>query len=289
MVLENAIRSLEGLSVGDGYGETRGRMLFSGHSSDELPPAPWRWTDDTSMAISVVEILRDFGEIDQSSLAVNFASRFIMEPNRGYAGQAMAVLQSIADGEDWRMAAVSNYPDGSYGNGAAMRAAPIGAFFAGDPPRAAEQAALSAEITHAHPEGKAGGIAVSVAAAINAADPELSPTEFIDSVANHTPDGRTRDRMLKAKDFGPEDVVEASLELGNGSYVAAFDTVPFCMFIASHYRQSFVPAMMQTAMVGGDMDTNCAIVGGILASGSSDPPEDWVSRREPLPAIVVPG
>ena len=42
--------------------------------------------------------------------------------------------------------------------------------------------------------------------------------------------------------------------------------------------------MWTTVEAGGDMDTNCAIVGGIIAAGHEDqPPADWLARREPLP------
>ena len=40
-----------------------------------------------------------------------------------------------------------------------MRVAPLGAYFAEDVERAASEAHLSAQVTHAHPEGQAGAIA----------------------------------------------------------------------------------------------------------------------------------
>ena len=46
-----------------------------------------------------------------------------------------------------------------------MIVAPLGAFFSDDLEKAAEQARLSAEVTHGHPEGQAGAIAIAVAAA----------------------------------------------------------------------------------------------------------------------------
>jgi ADP-ribosylglycohydrolase len=51
---------------------------------------------------------------------------------------------------------------GSYGNGAAMRVAPLGAYLADDLKAVRENAILSAQITHIHPEGIAGAIAQSV-------------------------------------------------------------------------------------------------------------------------------
>jgi hypothetical protein len=44
--------------------------------------------------------------------------------------------------------------------------------------------------------------------------------------------------------------------------------------------------MWTTVAGGGDMDTTCAIAGGIVSAGNANPPESWIKRREPLPAIV---
>lgn len=285
MSFELALMSLRGLSIGDGYGQRQGELILSTGYSMELPPGPWRWTDDTHMAISILEALAELGEIEQDWLAKRFSDRHFLEPNRGYAGQAAMLLTSVFDGMHWSEANVSNFPNGSYGNGGAMRSAPLGAFFAGDHARSAEQAALASQITHAHSEGIAGGVAVAVAASINASQPDLSPHDFIDAVAEHTPESQTRSKMLRAKEFAPTDVIEAVDELGAGWSISSQDTVPFCMFMASHYRGKFAPAMMLTASVGGDCDTTCAIVGGIIAAGLKELPAEWEERTEPVPTI----
>jgi ADP-ribosylglycohydrolase len=46
-----------------------------------------------------------------------------------------------------------------------MRSAPIGAYFAEDIERVIAEAKASAEVTHAHPDGQTGAIAVALAAA----------------------------------------------------------------------------------------------------------------------------
>ena len=56
--------SLDGLSVGDAFGELffgeYGRAFFRRTPCDtsgaDLPPGPWPWTDDTHMALSVVGV-----------------------------------------------------------------------------------------------------------------------------------------------------------------------------------------------------------------------------------------
>src|SRR5512136_1913632 len=191
MSLDDALLSLEGLSVGDAFGE----LFFSrSPGSRELPAGPWRWTDDTHMALSIVEVLRDHGRIDQDVLARAFAERFLQEPWRGYAGGAKKLLTRIACGEDWRTTALRLFDGGSYGNGAAMRAAPIGGFFAGDPVRAVSEARLSAVVTHAHPEGQAGAMAVAAAAAIAAGAGPPSGGDFLRAVLPFVPESLTRER-----------------------------------------------------------------------------------------------
>jgi ADP-ribosylglycohydrolase len=74
----NAILSLEGLSVGDAFGE----MFFNPAAVDnirkrQLPGGIWRWTDDTHMAISITEMLIELGAIQQDALVRRFAHRLM--------------------------------------------------------------------------------------------------------------------------------------------------------------------------------------------------------------------
>lgn len=167
--MRRAALALTGLSVGDALGET----CFRDHNYEAViddpratPNGPWPFTDDTVMALGIYEVLNDFGRIDQDALAGRFAARYRAQPWRGYGGGAHRLLEQIGNGLPWRAAAEPVFPGGSYGNGSAMRIAPLAAYFAEDGYAAvAEQARLSAEVTHTHPEGVAGGIAAAVAGA----------------------------------------------------------------------------------------------------------------------------
>jgi ADP-ribosylglycohydrolase len=59
--------------------------------------------------------------------------------------------------------------------------------------------------------------------------------------------------------------------------------VPFCLWAAERHLDSYETALWTTASVLGDMDTTCAIVGGIVALASPIPAE-WLAAREPLPS-----
>jgi ADP-ribosylglycohydrolase len=168
-----------------------------------------------------------------------------------------------------------------------MRAAPIGAFFSGDPERAATEATRSAQVTHAHPEGQAGATAVAVAASLACSEGPPDGAPFLRRVLPHVPVSRTRERLEEAAEIDPTDHEGAVSVLGSGQLVAAFDTVPYCLWVTAHCRGGFGDTLWTTVRGLGDMDTTCAIVGGI-ASLFTPIPQEWLQRREPLPEGFAP-
>ncbi|MBE1534059.1 ADP-ribosylglycohydrolase family protein [Actinomadura algeriensis] len=280
--------SLVGLSVGDAFGDQFFLLANRDVSTETgMPPAPWNWSDDTEMACSVTDVLNQFGQINQDALARAFAER--MDIDRRYGAGALELLERIQQGVHWRTASRELFGGrGSFGNGAAMRVAPLGAHFADDLDRAAEQAALSAEVTHAHPEGIAGAVAIAVAAAHAASRPgaPVDPRELIETALDRTTMGeyvrRGLQRSLRLLKKTPR---EAAHELGNGNRISAQDTVPFALWAAATRLDDYESAVRACVTVGGDMDTTAAMVGGIIAAhrGPGAIPEPWLQAREPLP------
>ena len=292
MSIERARLSLEGLSVGDAFGEQllhigpEARALALGQRT-EPRRRMWGWTDDTAMALSIVQTLADRGVIDPDLLAEWFARRYQLEPARGYGRGAHQVLAEIAAGTPWSAAARRLFDgEGSCGNGGGMRAAPVGAFFADNLPIAAHQAALSAAPTHAHPDGVAGAVAVAIAAAQVFAG-ERDPRALLETVHAHTPAGPTREGLRRAIPMLRAEPVTVAAELGNGSRVLAADTVPFAVWCAATHLTDFAGACWACVEVGGDIDTTCAMVGGIVvgATGLDGIPAAWRAAREPLPPV----
>lgn len=283
--LAKAKLSLEGLSMGDAFGELFFSISPDTASFSDLPQGPWKWTDDTHMALSIVEILKQYGHIEQDALARAFARRFTEDPYRGYGGGAWGLLHKISQGADWRKAAPALFGGGSFGNGAAMRVAPVGGFFYHDVPRAAAEAQMSAVITHAHPEGQAGAIAVAAAAAIAANNPHPLGTEFLKEVLKFVPEGITKKGIQTSLSIPADEFSRAIKTLGTGSQVSAQDTVPFCLWNAAYHLDNFEKALWETARAKGDCDTTCAIVGGIVALSSEKIPQNWLNRRETIPSF----
>lgn len=292
--LERARTSLEGLALGDAFGE----CFFAPRPLVEdwirrrwLPDPPWRYTDDTAMALCILEVLERRGEIDQDDLAVTFARAYESDPTRGYGAGAHGILRQIGRGRSWRMVSRAAFGGmGSLGNGGAMRVAPVGAYFCDDFEAAARNARLSAEVTHAHPEGQAGAVAVAVAAAWACRSREGTGAGgapgLFEAVLAKTPEGETRIGVERARALPKQASVDAAVRvLGNGSQISAPDTVPFALWCAARHLDDFCEALWCTVSGLGDRDTTCAMVGGIVASavGREALPQAWLAAREALP------
>ncbi|WP_280428314.1 ADP-ribosylglycohydrolase family protein [Nocardia brasiliensis] len=294
--------SLDGLAVGDALGWEFPIMRRSIRDvrAGELPGGPWRWSDDTEMACTVVDELARHERIDQDRLAAAFARR--LDPARDYGFLAIATLRKIGEGVPWRTAAGAAYDhQGSCGNGAAMRVAPLGAYYAGDPERIVAEAIRSAEVTHLHPEGVTGAVAVALAAG-QAAQARLTgtrpaPSEFITAVFDRLDHGETGALIRRARTLLGASVQEAAAELGNGSQVTAQNTVPFTLWVAATHLADYPSAIAACLAADGDIDTTGAIAGGIVAAftgvGSRAQsivgvPPVWLAAREPLPGWFDP-
>ena len=101
--LQRARASLDGLATGDAFGEQffrsadHARQLIGTRT---VPTAPWQYTDDTAMALSIVDVLAECGAIDQDRLARLFGERFRADPARGYGRGAREILEDILESEE---------------------------------------------------------------------------------------------------------------------------------------------------------------------------------------------
>jgi ADP-ribosylglycohydrolase len=292
--------SLEGLALGDGFGEcwfqrrepNRGELI----AARTLPAETnWRWTDDTALALAVVLSLRDHGRVVPTEMALDFAEQYTAEPWRGFAAGMHELMPKLAATPDaWEELASSLFGNqGSFGNGAAMRSAPLGAYWPGEVERVIPEAALASRITHAHPEGVAAGVAVAVGACIAAASRGAdapSPTAWLREITSALDEGPVRDGLLHAAELPAGTPAWRAAELlGSGSQMRGSDTAPFALWSAAHHLDDLVEALWTTAEGLGDVDTTCAITGGVVAArtGLTGVPAEWLEHREDLPEWVA--
>jgi len=289
--LARARLALTGLAIGDaigGFFEFSQGKLSHYVTNKTVPSGIWRWTDDTQMALSLFAILRQCTTLNQDLFAASLARRY--ERSRGYGMTTRAVLRRIRQNKSWREISDTAFRgEGSFGNGAASRVPPLGAYFADDLSDVVNQATLSTEVTHAHPESIAGTIAVALATAI-AGRPQsneaVSRQMFLDEVISAIPNSVVRDKLVLARDLRNDmSVAEAVSILGNGNNATVQTTVPFALWCAADFNLKYEEAIWQALEGQGDCDTICAIVGGVTAmrTGYDGIPPGWQGSCEPLP------
>lgn len=146
------------------------------------------------------------------------------------------------------------YPYNSFGNGSAMRVAPVAWLFDTEE-NVRMEAQKSAEITHSHPEGIKGAVAIAVAIYRMRTASEKNSGIFVNV----------------AKEFYGEDVFRALPPKGFFD-VTCQGCVPLSLYIAS-VANDFEDAIRLAVAYGGDSDTIGAIVGSLAEAQYSVPDE----------------
>ena len=197
------------------------------------------FTDDTVLTAAIAEALMQYGSIDESNIE-DFREKLIdvmheiggEYPRCGFGGRFRI----------W-MFLKERTPYNSYGNGSAMRVAPVG-WFANSLKECEALAAATAEVTHNHPEGVKG--AVAVAGAIYLARTGSTMDEIKEYIKQYYTIDFTLDEIREDYDF----------------YEICQKSVPQALE-AFFESTSFEDAIRNAISIGGDSDTIAAITGSI--------------------------
>ncbi|MGY1836358.1 ADP-ribosylglycohydrolase family protein [Blastococcus sp. SYSU DS0510] len=245
-----------------------------------------RWTDDTALQVALADHLAGLEDdaVDQDRLALAFARTWEEEPWRGYGANPPRIFAAVLAGDDWRAVARESFDGlGSLGNGGAMRAAPVGTL-SGGPARVAQVARRSAEITHAHPVGQDGAVAIALAVHHLLAAPPGNPPpvdEVLEFCSRHLPTPEFQ-RVLAAvaaaaRSTDPEEAARAT---GNG--ITAHEAVGAALCAALPRLPDPVAAITFAVRMGGDTDTIAAMAGSVAGAyaGARAIPEHLLGRLE---------
>lgn len=114
----------------------------------------------------------------------------------------------------------------------------------------------------------------------------MSAEQFLQQVVENVPESETRSGIRQAVDIpGVRSPAAIAKQLGAGYKISAQDTVPFVLWCAAHHLDDYEEAFWATISGLGDMDTTCAIAGGIVALSARvrGIPTTWLEAREPFP------
>jgi ADP-ribosylglycohydrolase len=230
------------------------------------------FTDDTVMTVAVADAIMNGGESDDFIDAMKKWGR--RYPNAGYGGRFGAWLNS----DDRK-------PYNSWGNGSAMRVSPcawqMGYGFcsrAGVWP-SRNKAKLSAEVTHNHPEGVKGALAVADAIFMC----RFYAGGYGDNMGNKLKDEFTLDewKLRIREHIESEYGYDLSRTLDEIRPIYRFNescqkTAPEAI-IAFLESGGFEDAIRNAVSLGGDSDTLAAITGSIAEAAYGIP--DWIRDK----------
>ena len=243
-----------------------------------------RFTDDTVMTVAVAEALMNGGKREDFIDAMKKYGR--MYPRAGYGGRFRMWLQSD-----------DRAPYNSYGNGSAMRVSPCAwvmdlgycARTGCWPTYGRKEAELSAEVTHNHPEGIRGALAITDAIFLaryyfkgygsEYETPAQDPAEYKKHIKEHIEQEYGYDLSFTLDEIRPSYQFSASCQ----------DTVPQAI-VAFLESTDFEDAIRNAISLGGDSDTIAAMAGSIAEAAYGIP--EWIRKKavsyldEPLKDVL---
>jgi ADP-ribosylglycohydrolase len=277
-------------AVGAVIGSAAGDALGAGYEFAEVPephevvmrpgtltgePAGY-WTDDTAMAVAILEIAASHGTLITDNAAAAVGERFLdwyRSGPRDIGMQTRAVLSRATSGQDVATTAVAEFerqPDRA-GNGSLMRTGPVALAHLGD----VEELAMAARVMSAltHPNQFAIDACVLWTLAIDHAirtgeliGPRVG-LQVIDEPRRLQWDQWIDDaETLPPKSFNPNGYVVTALQ-------AAWSAIEATRESDDH----FATGLRQAVAIGNDTDTVAAIAGSLLgaAYGVRSVPLEW--------------
>lgn len=267
--------------------------------------APGEWTDDTQMALGVLDVLAERagdGPVDLVAMGRNFLDWAATHPP-DIGNHTRAVLDAGVDAAqllDWS-AEVQEMKGDSVGNGGLMRTAPVVLVAPDDRAAVARLAADASRLTHAHADSQEACVlwCEAIRLAVGGADP-ATPEGWTDLVASGLDLVEVERRDLWRERIDEAVELPASAFHPNGWVVAAFQAALSAIVhtpVSAESPSDHLEVGLRAAvMIGNDTDTVAAIAGALLGArwGASALPGEWLGllhgiRRAGEPVVRADG
>jgi ADP-ribosylglycohydrolase len=242
-------------------------------------------TDDTEFALLTARALLDCRGDLTSEAVVQAWHRYIIDEGGVFERGGRPQYGAVYNLQRGVLPPLSGRDNASNeDDGAAMRVAPIGIICAGDPERAAQMAAIDAQISH-HADGvwAAQAVAAAMAVAMTGADAATVVEAGLRQIPQDSWLGRAMARALAiaAQPGGMEAAWEPlHTELWTASHSSAAEAVPQAFALFQLTEGDFQRGLFWAANFGRDADTIGALVGALAGArqGFAIIPPAWVEK-----------
>ena len=289
--LDRAVGAVIGGAVGDALGagyefgpvpEPNDVTMRRGTLTGE--PAG-HWTDDTAMAIAILEVAAAQGTLTTHHAAVSVGERVLEWYRSGpsdIGNQTRAVLSRAKSGGDLAETAAREQAldPGRAGNGSLMRTGPVALAHLGDEARLVLAAQAMSALTHPNPIALDACVLWTLAI-----DHAIRTGELVGPrVGLHRIEVPRRAQWARWIDDAES--LEPRTFNPNGYVVTALQAAWSAIQVTRERRDHFEPGVRQAVAIGNDTDTVAAIAGSLLgaAYGATSIPSAWKGGLAGWPA-----
>ncbi|MHB8334881.1 MAG: ADP-ribosylglycohydrolase family protein [Acidimicrobiales bacterium] len=243
------------------------------------------WTDDTAMAIAILEVAAAQGTLITDHAAVSVGERFLEWYRSGpsdIGNQTRAVLSRATSGVDLAETAAREQaldPDRA-GNGSLMRTGPVALAHLGDEANLVSAARAMSVLTHPNPIALDACVLWTLAI-----DHAIRTGELVGPrVGLHQIEAARRSLWVRWIDDAES--LEPRTFNPNGYVVTALQAAWSAIHVTRENHDHFGSGLSQAVAIGDDTDTVAAIAGSLLgaAYGASSIPLAWKNGLAGWPA-----
>lgn len=223
-----------------------------------------KYTDDTQMSIAIAELLSSNERFTKENLAQKFVDIYHRDYHSGYSSTTKNALKNSKDGKDL-LDNLSRDPTRT-SNGACMRAVPIGIL-----PNIKEVircATINAETTHNSPKGIISS--VCIASASHYFYWNIGKPEGVFDFCINACTGLDKESLDYFKEIKNMKYFEPKILFGKenetfGVHCNGMRTAGAVLYILSKFSESSKQTLIESILLGGDVDSIAAIALGIVA------------------------
>lgn len=252
------------------------------------------WTDDTDMAVSVLEVVAEGIDVRTAEGGAAISARFLawwIDGPDDVGNQTAQALSGANNPQDLVRSAREQQDllPQSCGNGSLMRTGPVALGYLQDPQGLLDAARAVSELTHPHEDAVAVCQlwSLAIADAVRNGDGPLVSVQRVARLVTHIEGMPTATLLIEAEESSPRRLAR------NGGAVNALRAAWWAITSTAQYSG---PAHLEAALraaisLGGDTDTVAAIAGALLGAsyGASAVPYRWRERLWGFPYYLTEG
>jgi poly(ADP-ribose) glycohydrolase ARH3 len=254
----------------------------------------WGYSDDGAMVLACAEALASVGTIEPTALLRAFVRHY--EPARGFGRGMKLAITAFDGGVPWDRCAFAAWPEGSRGNGGAVRIPPVAV--ARWPTSDAFDLAvrLATRVTHAHDDALAFARLHAVTIAVVLDDPAAAeaPAALRSAILDRLAPvpAIVTEKLEIIFELIAADVSHGEAARRLGTSTLASESVPAALWSFAAHHRSFSEAVASAALLGGDVDSICCLVGALAGTlhGAEGIDRQWIdnlSREQPSPPVIL--